>query len=175
MRKIAQKTGLIVIIASIYGCGGGGSDNQSQATPDNSANQAFITSSIGYSGGNVVFGGVKIVGEWSATKTKTVSGSSDSFKSSTSYMVLSVKFDDSRYLEYWSSFGLSPSGSVVSNAAWTPIGSYGVSQDGSTLVVDKYSSRKSFKVKDTHQINGKPCVLTVELESSDEYDLCKVS
>lgn len=165
------------LCTTLYACGGGGGggNDADTAQVDNSANSASISRDIGYAGGNVVFGGQRIVGEWSTTQTLSKSGGKDAFKSTDNFAILSVKFDEIGYSEYWSQFIVS-AGKVVSNAAWTPVGVYGVSKDGATLVVDKYSSVHTFTVKSTHtDSNGKACVLVLEPATGDEYDLCKVS
>lgn len=159
------------VCAALVGCGGGG-DPAPQVT-NNDQNQWVMSGTNGYSGGNVVFAGQKIVGEWSTQKTSTKNGTGNSFASTSNYIVGTVKFDDVRYSEYWIQISL-VGGKVVSNAAWTPIGSYGVSKDGSTLTVDKYSSKKSYTANGTHTYNGKECVTVTEVETGDEYDICKV-
>jgi len=153
------------------GGGGGGSDSGGGFKgTDNESKNWVVFDNDGYSGGDVIFGGLKIEGEWQAERTLNVSGGPDSFVSTSNYAVLGIKFDGS-YYEYWAEW-LFEGGQVVSNAAWTPCGSYGVSQDGFVLTVDN----KTYDYQSSHKTdNGKPCLFVIENETGDEYDLCRVS
>jgi hypothetical protein len=165
--------GLTLLI--LVSCGGGGGSDGGGAVgftgTNNAANNwVFRTDSAGYSGGNVIFGGLKIEGEWQANRTLNKSGGPDSFVSTTRYTVLGIKFDTS-YYEYWVEWVL-VGGRVTSNAAWTPCGSYGVSQDGTVLVIDT----NSYNYKSSHNAaDGKPCLFVTENNTGDEYDLCRIA
>lgn len=164
-------------VSLLVACGGGGGDGDISNVPttDNSSNAWIFSSNGNYSGGDVLFAGQKISGEWSTTKNSSTEG--DSFNSSYNkkYLSLGVKFDSLRYYEYWSEFGISSTGKVVSNSAWTPSGSYGVNKDGTILTIDRYSSVKSYKATNVYPYRDVTCVTVIEIETNDEYDLCRVS
>jgi hypothetical protein len=172
MKKIVALLLMLILVA----CGGGGSGDAGGggfSGTDNALNNWVIRDSDGYSGGGVIFGGLKIEGEWQAERTLNKSGGADSFVSTTRYTVLGIKFD-SRYYEYWVEW-LLVGGRVTSNAAWTPCGSYGVSQDGKVLVVNS-SESNSYNYKSSHNTaNGKPCLSVTEIATGDEYDLCRIA
>jgi len=170
-----MKKTLLLIIASciLISCGGGGGGGDASGGEagftgtDNAANHwSVLTDSQWYSGGDVIFGGLKIEGEWQTERTLNKSGGSDSFVSTARYAVLGIKFD-SRYYEYWAEWVL-VGGKVVSNSAWTPCGSYGVNRDGTVLTIATHS----FTYKSSH--TTAPCMTVTEAATGDEYDLCRI-
>lgn len=170
---MCKKIVVALLLAVVIGCGGGGSDSGGSGGAvgftgtDNSLNNwESRTAGAWYEGGDVIFGGLKIEGEWQAERTLNKSGGSNAFVSTANYAVLGIKFD-SGYYEYWAEWVL-VRGKVVSNAAWTPCGSYGVSQDGYTLAVDA----NTFTYKSSHTTD--PCITVTETATEDEYELCRI-
>lgn len=173
MPRIAAISLALAVAMGITACGGGGGDEASAApqavATDNSTKKWSVEHTYGYSGGDVEFGGQKIIGEWSTEKTLTVSGTSDAFKSTSNYMVLSVRFEDPvAYSEYWSGFKV-VGGKVVSDSAWTSVASYGVSRAGDTLTLETGVSMKRFTLKKS----ANACLEVREEGTGDEYQLCK--
>jgi hypothetical protein len=161
------------LVATLSACGGGGDSGGSSATTssvDNSGNQPAITRDIGYVGGNVQLGGMKIAGEWQARKTVTRSGASNAFKTTSAYLVTNVRFEEVGFSEYWMRFDV-VGGKVTSTGGWTPTGVYGVSKDGNTLVIDHYSTKYTLKII---KQDGTPCLNLSEQDTGDEYEICKV-
>ena len=63
-------------------------------------------------------------------------------------------------------------GKVTSTGGWTPTGVYGVSKDGTTLVVDHGSSKFTLEVLNKNQAD---CLTLSESSTGDEYEICKVN
>ena len=155
-------------------CGSGDDDGGSGVvSTDNSRNQWVTQNSNGYTGGNVLFGGLSVKGEWSTTRTLNKSGLKDSFVSTDNYIVLGIKFDNVRYYEYWVEYKF-VNGKLESNGAFTPLGGYGVSKDGRVLTVDQNNKSYTFNQK-SGVANGSPCIIVVESVTADQYELCKVN
>ena len=72
------------------GGSGGGDGGSGVVSTDNSRNQWVTQNSNGYTGGNVLFGGLSVKGEWTTTRTLNKSGLEDSFVSTDNYIVLGI-------------------------------------------------------------------------------------
>lgn len=166
------KLALVLITVFITNaCGGGGGD--SVVRWDNSLVRSSGGGSLGYSGGDVLFGGYKITGEWQARRTLNKSGLDESFfqyPRSTRWSSLGgVKFDSNFYYEYHMEF-VTINYLPTTSGGWTrPLAMYGVSSDGLILTIDLYPSKKSY----TYVRTSMPCIIIVESVTADEYQLCK--
>lgn len=129
-KKKLQYLVMAGMIPVLTACGGS-SDSDSVSINNLENSYAYFTEELGYAGGDVLFGGERIEGEWS---NPNIYGSDLDFFSHDRYLVLGIKFDYS-YYEYWSD---------IYDGAFTRTGSYGVSQDGLTLAIKKYSGETMF-------------------------------
>ena len=162
----------MIIIANACG-GGGGGGGDGVVRWDNSLVRSSGGGSLGYSGGDVLFGGYKITGEWQARRTLNKSGLDESFfeyPRSTRWSSLGgVKFDSNFYYEYHMEFITKNYLSTLSGDWTRPLAMYGVSSDGRMLTIDLYPVKKQY----TYVRTSMPCIIVVESVTADEYQLCK--